>query len=264
MIIGFEKTTTKIYEVPFPAITICPEKKFYYQKSYSIEDLNKLEVKEREELGNVTVKDVIEAFLRVCPKVFYHSNHLRLFQNTTFAESSRTALKYNEIFTKYSTYQLAVFDARWKQGQGQFYTEFILTDAGFCITFNGLMESDIFKDNVDVVWTRPFGEKEKQIEYWNVEHGYTEDAKFTSYPLRLLKANPDFGYSLQFEDSIEKDDLSCNFDEQNFKIHVHHPADWPFVYGRYTQSFYNMKTIITVKPKVTKTSDDLSSYSPHV
>jgi amiloride-sensitive sodium channel len=263
VIIGFQQTTNKIYDVPFPAITICPEKKFDYQFKYTREELEKLGLKEKVKLIDDDLRKILETYTQICPLA---RGWFRDFLgNLNFTESSETAFSYYEILMKHSKFKNAKSSSLWKNTYlSSLCSNYILSDEGVCLTFNVLRQSDVFRENVinfledNTIYTS------QDIRHWTVDQGYKRNAKFTTYPLRLLKANPNSGYSVLYKGEKYIKELNCNGDEQDFKIHVHHPADWPFLLRSYSQSFYNMKTIISIKPVVTKTSADLSSYDPRL
>jgi acid-sensing ion channel, other len=143
VIVSFAEKSTPVWEIPFPAVTICPETKLLkkhvdFTKGY-------LAVM-REETANFTNDEMkaLEAVAQICDP------HLFAMHNMSLG----SGLKPDEIVPLLRKMSVPLNEStlfcKWRNTVGlcdQFFTE-IITEEGFCYTFNVLDSSQLFKEEV--------------------------------------------------------------------------------------------------------------------
>lgn len=101
--------------------------------------------------------------------------------------------------------------------------------------------------------------------YWNVESGYRPNVNQSMvYPCRVFGsgANNAFGImaSSILDDSLEQ----CNFLAHGFHVWLHPPNELPQLSTDYTFVSIKQSARISIRPKITATSNGLRQYAPHV
>jgi hypothetical protein len=144
-----------------------------------------------------------------------------------------------------------------------------LTEEGVCRTINPINAKEIFRnDSVDLKFLTQyqFGSYgDMDPKFWSMEEGYTRN-KIDNYPLRVYDGGKINGFNLYVKipkSTLENIDTACQPNPLGVKIALHHPAEVLSSKHFFTVS-YNKSVTFTVKPQITKTSDDLKKYDPSV
>lgn len=138
MIIGFSEKDNSVYEIPFPAVTICPEiKTRSYKLNYT--DLYLKYIK-----GNNLPENPIEfsSLLEICKKTPKFKN----FTNTRYSLDEYV----NSLQEIGPEFKETITECGWlgeKEDCNQMLTK-VLTEEGICYTFNGLDKNEHFAKDV--------------------------------------------------------------------------------------------------------------------
>jgi amiloride-sensitive sodium channel len=157
---------------------------------------------------------------------------------------------------------------KWKghKGNNAFYFTNVMTDIGYCPSFNLLKSSVIFKYNsLDRNYTS-FGfsfddSLDKTMENWSPETGYTDDSSFKTYPLRSRESDANTGFQLRLSLNGKDLKVACESGTEGYKILIHPPTDWPYMSKNFLQISHNQKYTIVLKPQIITTSPTLESYN---
>lgn len=139
VIVSFAEKSTPVWEIPFPAVTICPETKAMqkhvdFTKSYTMLHGGQMENFTVEELRN------LEAVAQICDP--------HLFANI----SMNSGLKPEEIVPLLRKITMSmnetILSCKWRNLDKECESLFseIITEEGFCYTFNVLESSELFKE----------------------------------------------------------------------------------------------------------------------
>jgi hypothetical protein len=143
-----------------------------------------------------------------------------------------------------------------------------LTEEGVCRTINPITANEIFRQyTVDPVFLTLYQGESHDIDqkFWSMEEGYTRN-KIENYPLRVYDSGKSNGFNLYVKipkNTLKVIDTTCRRNPLGMKIALHHPAEVLSSKKFYTVP-YNKSVTFTVKPQITKTSDDLKKYDPSV
>jgi hypothetical protein len=143
-----------------------------------------------------------------------------------------------------------------------------LNNEGVCRTFNSIDAKLIFRnDTVDPKFLAQYQLRACEVEpnFWDIEKGY-ESNKIGSYPLRAFDIGKSGGFNFYVkihESTLENMDTTCRVNPLDVKIAVHHPAEVTS-----SKNFFlvphNKSVSFVINPKITKTSESLSSFGPAV
>jgi hypothetical protein len=143
-----------------------------------------------------------------------------------------------------------------------------LTEEGVCRTINPISAKEIFRnDSVDPKFLSQYQFDSHDIhpKFWSLEEGYTQN-KIDNYPLRTYDGGMISGFNLYVkipESTLQNMDKTCRRNPLGLKIALHHPTEVLSSKHFFTVP-YNKSVTFTVKPQITKTSDDLKKYDPSV
>lgn len=160
------------------------------------------------------------------------------------------------------------FFNEWKGSlrETQMYFTETVTDAGICLTFNMLHETDIFNvDIVDANFLNQLNNNKKfdrSVEGWSLEEGYTDETRFRTYPLRSVDSKAELAFKLGLSFLKEKSKNNCN-SLRGYKVSFNFPGEWPQLKHNFIDFALKKKNTVIVKPQVITTSKSLKSYTPH-
>ncbi|XP_055382443.1 pickpocket protein 28-like, partial [Condylostylus longicornis] len=247
VIVSFNEKFTPVWQIPFPAITICPERKFMQNKFNYTDVLLALNSTSR----NLTEKEslYLNAALQVCEMDVLVEVYLNLSNTKPNASDIITALK--EMRPEY--YDL--FECAWenkKQHCGHYFDE-IITEEGLCYNFNSLDPNYMYKEEV---------KDKKVIIEWSLENGYHSESGENTFPRRGLGAGTKAGLFLMLFGLMNHYDKLCRGPIDGFKISFHSPDETADISNQFIQVPYGQQILIAVKPKIITTSERLRFYKP--
>ncbi|KAH8375195.1 hypothetical protein KR200_002252 [Drosophila serrata] len=260
VIVSFAEKSTPVWEIPFPAVTVCPETKtrrsiFNFTDSYhQVRDFRNnvtgiLDLTDKE-------KGIYGSVVQVCEA------HLH---DITLGEKIRKGMEIIDGLTSVSpTFDDTYLNCKWRNTGvkcNDIFHKFV-TEDGVCYSFNSLSPAEIFKPE-GIIPDFIFREENRLSMDWNVEDGYSASADTSPYPNRVLGPGARAGlYLFMGGMEIDFDDM-CRGPVQGFKILLHTPGDVAQVSKQYFRIPFDQEVLISIRPKIITTSDGLKHYEPN-
>ncbi|KAJ3664697.1 hypothetical protein Zmor_000246 [Zophobas morio] len=232
--IGVGQAPVRAWEIPFPAITICPQYTYNKYSAYRFPNIEEL-------------RQNITTLLDLC--IYFQENNK--YDNIDFFEGepwekflTETALSPNQFILKsFLTDGTDTMDVGFST---------ILNKWGVCHSFNMLDKADLFRNATHIF--QSFG-KQNQVSYWSFDQNYYKK-KESVYPRRLKTLIDNLVVDLE----SELDYIACS-SSNKYYINLHHPGESPTPGGIIAVQSGKDYTI-WIKPEITMASERLRSYSP--
>lgn len=235
-----------LFQIPFPAVTICAESKtdvtklnlslvlenFKNKKTLTQYDLTSLEA--LHQICELSLDD----FHQTSRKIEYVAKLVEIknnFANISFANVANTR-----------------YDAFLKEFQE------IITDEGLCYTSNMLDFRDLYKTEMVPSLRYP---KVGNRSNWTV-FGYEDFKDPLAYPIRILGSGRKAGFALKLRMKQQDVDYACKGDLNGFRILLHTPDEIPQLDSHFYRLPFGVETMISVQPRAMATSDNLKHYTP--
>ncbi|XP_055599041.1 pickpocket protein 28-like [Uranotaenia lowii] len=255
VIVSFNEKSTPVWQIPFPAVTICPETK---AKSKYLNFTSMYHT-----LMNDTEKDALDedtfnrvrAVSQVCDAHIFYNIEL----NQTIDSDCVDWLRNVSV----SANEMLMF-CKWRNDPiycDTIFTE-TLTEEGLCYTFNSLSAEDLLRTE-ELHDDYPYVTENRSSYHWTPESGYKEDADIDTYPVRVLGAGARGGLNILLRLYDYDLDYLCRGPVQGFKILLHPSGEYPQVSKQYFRVPLHQEVIISVKPQMITTSEGLRDYAPH-
>ncbi|XP_039296208.1 pickpocket protein 28-like isoform X2 [Nilaparvata lugens] len=247
VIVSFEEKLTPIWDVPFPAVTICSKNKV----RRTVFNYTAVTEKNSSELTVYEKKKLFDAQL-LCQRT---NSSNKAYGSETLNESSIAFLE--EIAEKF------FFDCFWRKDklhhQCRDVFDPIMTNEGYCITINSLNHSDIYhQDGLNSKYLKSFPNSTD----WNLEGGYKSQPPSITHPRRSVRPGIKFGLEISLTAKNEDFDSECSGDSQGFMVILHNPAEIATASNQFYNLPPNQELFLAVKPNMMTTSSNLLSYSP--
>ncbi|CAH2092886.1 unnamed protein product [Euphydryas editha] len=247
VIVSFAETSTPVWQIPYPAVTLCPEIKtmqtvFNYTKYYHLEETN-FTTEETHLFEDVSVACTFDLYLRMNGRNFSHGNE-------TVENIKKVSPKIDDV----------IMGIKWK---GVLYDEPILspilTEEGYCYTFNTIDADQLLRtENLNTDYT--YLELSNKSQTWTLENGYPPNTPLETYPHRGLGYGENAGLILLLLANKKNFDYLCSGPTQGFKILLHNPAEFPRLSQQYFRIPIAQDVVVAVKPKMMTTSEGLKPY----
>ncbi|XP_063909903.1 pickpocket protein 28-like [Zophobas morio] len=236
--IGVGQAPVRAWEIPFPAVTVCPIYRYNQYSEYRFPNIE----------GESTTNESV--VLEPSDKCDYFKNNDK-YGDTDFFEGepwekflTETALSPNQVILKsFLTDGNDTTDISFSSIQTQW---------GVCHTFNSLDKADLFRD---LTHTPESFWKQRTISYWTFDKNYYKKNEAV-YPQRLK--NMIDNVVVHLESTLGY--VAC-FTPNEYYISLHHPGESPTLGHTITikpEKDYN----IWIKPEITIASERLKPYSP--
>lgn len=246
MIVSFNQRTTQTWQIPFPAITICPESKTNADKFKLSHVIRKFQnsdhLTESEAAG-------FDALYQICDII-----------NNNFDESGTQQNYVDElkrIKNEFYSVSLASVASNADENFNKNFHE-VITDEGVCHTFNMLDENDLYTESMTQKLRYP---KHGIRSNWTI-YGYDTDAKTVTYPIRVLGSGVKAGVFIKLKMRKKDVDYACKGGANGFRLVLHTPDEMPQPGAHYYLIPFNTLTIMSVQPRVMSTSDEMRRYLP--
>ncbi|XP_039453726.1 pickpocket protein 28-like [Culex pipiens pallens] len=250
VIVSYDDTATKVWTIPFPAITVCPEAKFkvdvmnfteaFYQHFHSSRTLDKKS------------HDRLMAMLQICDDFF----HIVLPYQERYPNSSLDVVALLNKISVDKSSTIIVCRKGTDMCRNQFFHT--LTEDGVCFTYNGFSAQDMFNEGV-LHNEYEYLTETNSATNWTLENGYAPGTPFTTHPLRASGYASRLRLNLaSFKSNVE---AHCA-EEQGFKVVLHSPDEYPIPFAKYVLLSLDRDINIAIRPQILTTSKELASYSP--
>ncbi|XP_069695435.1 pickpocket protein 28-like isoform X2 [Periplaneta americana] len=247
VLVTFSEVATPVWEIPFPAITICPEVKVK-STVFSFSDAYYKENKTDEE------KKKLEQSKIVCNNVYtifdFEGRDVATDEDLDFIDE--VALKLDEMCSR-STWGGIESDC------DELFTT-VLTDDGLCFSFNILASEELFR-NGTVQRNQKHLNHNETLD-WDLETGYRDINAKTTFPRRALTSGARSGLSMFLLIMDIEQDPICSFPIDGVKVLLHNPTDYPIVVEQHFRVPLDRDVVVGIKPRVMTTSESLRSYEP--
>ncbi|CAF4930718.1 unnamed protein product [Pieris macdunnoughi] len=255
VIVSFAETSTPVWQIPYPAVTLCIETKAK-QTKFNFTEYYHL-YRNESTFANLTEEErnTFEDVSMVCDDHLAPTNGRETSMgNETIENLRRLSPDMNDIF----------LGCKWKDVPRNncadvFYE--VLTEEGFCYTFNSLGADELFRlENLHKDYNY-MAFDHKNIS-WTLDGGYPPDSPLDSYPWRGSGYGAKAGLTFLLKAHAIDLDYLCKGPVQGFKILLHNPAELPRLSQQFFRAPLSQEVIVAVKPKMMTTSEGLRSYDP--
>ncbi|KAK5644152.1 hypothetical protein RI129_007997 [Pyrocoelia pectoralis] len=246
VIVTFATSETPIYQIPFPAITICPlnkidRKKFSFNTSEDSE-------------GTMTYASLL------CDEATQYVSDLAedvdngaldfLLNISSGFDTNVWKCEINEEYCGYED-----------------YPNFIptLSIDGVCFSFNFLDRNDLFTTNTDLDHYERLGIPHQSNSSWTTAEGYKLDAKLGTYPRRAVAAGISGGLDLILHSSKEQSKDVCANQLDGYKVILGRTTSSgriPTIRRTYFLVPQNQLVSVGIKPNMLRTSPEIQKYKP--
>ncbi|KAJ3647269.1 hypothetical protein Zmor_024794 [Zophobas morio] len=251
VIVNFANQGTPIYQIPFPAITICPESKSFQPVFSYTRTMQKM-------LSNASVTPAEHTTFEYMSLICKYQDKL----NSSYSKPDIFPDDFFETVHKIKP-QLLLYNCMYL-GNTDTCSRFfipIMTDEGVCYTFNMLDRGEIYNDNV--VQFRNYQRAPRNMSNWSVEQGYAADAGLFPYPARALFAGAVNGLSFNIITPKTYLDFACRKSSlQGYKVILHSPMRIPRPSQQYFRVPLDQSVVGAVQPVMISTSDKVQMYNP--
>ncbi|KRF94123.1 pickpocket protein 28 [Drosophila mojavensis] len=262
VIVSFAERSTPVWNIPFPAVTICSETKrvLQSQSNNTFANLYSQYTAERHnshvfQPPNVTSKELEEfrTMLHVC-------NTHSIQQDMPLIPGDN--LDYPKVLERMlPPFDRYFFYCRWlsRFNECDKYFRPTLTEEGICYTFNGLRPTDIYRKG-----TYQYHQSAENVSKskWSLDKGYDASCDVETYPARVLSAGARSGIFMTLQSFEQEVDYACRGPVQGFKVLLHAPDDVPQVSKQFVRIPMGREVLIAVKPNMITMSEGIAEYDP--
>ncbi|CAH1717072.1 unnamed protein product [Chironomus riparius] len=224
-----------LFQIPFPAVTICPETKAKKSIVNVTDAYHNIIYNLTEYQYDQEYLSYIEALTQVCDPHLFSSVNVKNdspTQGKEFLQILREiAVPKNEMIL-FCKFRNEIIDC------ADMFTESI-TDDGICYTFNMMHYEDLY---------RKFNHDPKDQVEWNLEKGYCS-SDLDVCPKRALPG-ADYGLNVVLNMKTSDLDFMCKGPVQGFKIHVHPSDEHPQMMNGFFRVALNSDVVVAIQPEM--------------
>ncbi|KAL0821734.1 hypothetical protein ABMA28_005159 [Loxostege sticticalis] len=263
VIVSFAENTTPVWQIPYPAVTLCFETKAMQTKYNFTENFHLYnETKKRENMTDAD-REMYEDLSLVC------DDHLAFAVGRKYCNASETVENIKSVAPNLTE---TFFGCKWqdipKEDCSHIFSP-ILTEEGLCYTFNMLPAEKLFRvENLHKDYpyleidSNGLNNVDLKDMSWNLETGYPANTPIETYPHRGSGYGAKSGMAFVMKTKEVALDYLCRGPVQGFKILLHNPAELPRLSQQYFRSPLSQEVVVAVKPNMMTTSDGLKPYLP--
>ncbi|GLG96288.1 Pickpocket protein 28 [Gryllus bimaculatus] len=261
IIVALDEGSRPIWNVPFPAVTVCPINKINASK------FNFSDVSRRALQDNATDEEKLKLseILTLCDITN---------ENLTSTEERDIVALIEEVRLYFPVYcyinQTIIGPEFRRKGIAGLFRP-LITEDGLCYTFNMLDRSEFFV-NGTVFMSRNYLNYGLNSTEWSPVDGYSEDSDENSYPFRTTATGRAAGLSFRLDVSLCHMDSDCRDALEGHTITVHSPLEFPRPQRSAVRLPLAGGAKVSVEPLLIATDDDLEKeysveqrqcYFPH-
>ncbi|XP_035900497.1 pickpocket protein 28-like [Anopheles stephensi] len=250
VVVTFAEKPTPIYDIPFPAVTICPITKV---KS-SVLNFTAVYKSVVDGSGNITEEeyDRFLAMIQVCDFSFNQFLPNQHFDDNLVHVLQDMALSFDDLFLR------CIWRNKYTSCENLFAKT--LTERGICYTFNGLSEDVILRKEE---FHRDFDHlsEKKSSKNWSMEQGYKPNLGLDVYPRRVVSAGSSAGLIVLLKSDLQDMDYLCGNSFQGFQAQIHTPNQIPQISSQSIRVPMNQALTVRIDPFLITTSKNVKSYS---
>ncbi|XP_068914209.1 pickpocket protein 28-like [Tenebrio molitor] len=257
VIVSFSTKESPIFEVPFPAVTICSqvkasEKEFNFAKIHKNYDIN----------GNFSSDEEFkyyQYFYLVCDHPL-HQHNVSAYREK-FVETLT-----DDFFNTIKDLSLNIDDIMHHCSfMGDTYNcsdlfKPVYTDLGVCFNFNMVHWKEIFLDTA--VSYSGFYESSFHGTDWSSMKGFQSNEKIHTYPRRGFASGATNALVIHLKQSKTDVDAVCTTGISGFKITLHDPLQLPNFANYYIHVSLNTSVMVGIAPSLTQVSDVVKNLPP--
>lgn len=252
--IGARIENLNIREIPFPAITICPQTKMKME-FLSFRNTYKAYWKHFS-LTGVSEADAarFEAMLQVCNPTLTHKLQLN---SSKVSDGQNLVNTLKEISYSIDDSMLLCKFRNKVTNCSLLFNE-VITEKGVCYSFNMLNYHELFKPDIlhkdfDIF-------QHAYNSTWSLDGGYESD-DLNSYPFPVISQQDDALRVFLKTTDIDMDYI-CQGSSQGFQVFFHLPLDFPSITSHHVFVPIKQDVSVSMTAKMTKISESLKSYKP--
>ncbi|KAJ3617445.1 hypothetical protein MTP99_007162 [Tenebrio molitor] len=252
VVVTFGTEAVNVYEVPFPAVTICPESKTD-RRQFNYHD-NRIKFENKKPMTDYEQRSY-EYIFSIC-------DHLDISQQTNyFKERYFDQDFYNTVSNLSVTWSKMAIGCKWKNSVldcSQLFTR-VFIDEGVCYSFNILHRNHIFKN----VTSLPDGTFETfdTNNNWKIESGYPDRDILGTYPKRVYTSGADHSLKIYLLENSTNFDFDCKSSLQGFRVIIHNPLIVPQASRNYFRLSPDCSAIAAVMPTLIHTAPDVVRFN---
>ncbi|XP_068913456.1 pickpocket protein 28-like [Tenebrio molitor] len=247
VVVSFATEDTPLHEIPFPAITLCPEFKYSRQKFNFSEVYYKIQ--ENETVDDEDMRNY-EYLGLLCDETMEGNKTI----DNRFFEAIDELKPIGDDILPICVYMDRVLPCK------ELLTP-IFVDQGICYSFNILGRDEIFRKHV-YHYADYYDIRNKSRQDFDIETGYEEGAGINTYPRRALTSGADNALSIFFEYDTEETDFVCNNFHQGFRVLIHNPWEVPRLSKHYFRIPFDKVVIAAMSPEMVTTSREVRRFKP--
>ncbi|ALC49619.1 rpk [Drosophila busckii] len=263
VIVSFAEKSTPVWNIPFPAITICSETKRVVKKQGS-NTYAQLYSKFKEDMRHTRIfkPQNVSAYEMEEFRTLLHVCNTQIMDQDMPLIPGDELNYYNVLERMLPPFERYFFYCRWlsRFNECDKYFRQTLTEEGICYTFNGLRPTEIYREDTYQHYTS--SDENVTASSWSLESGYAASSDVETYPARVLSAGARSGIFMALQSFKQEVDYACRGPVQGFKVILHAPDDVPSVSNQFVRIPMGREVLIAVKPNMITTSAGIADYHP--
>ncbi|XP_052873201.1 pickpocket protein 28-like [Anopheles cruzii] len=252
VVVTFAEKLTPVYDVPFPAVTVCPVTKVKMATLNFTAAYQALTYGDNDSMLTDEVIDQVLAMVQVCDFSFSNLPFNHTYDDNLVSIIQRMAIPFGEMFLM----------CVWKNRQVNCSELFkpTLTESGICYTFNGMSAEELLRTDQFHQEFEHLGET-RSAANWTMEDGYHPRVGVSTYPRRVLSAGAQSGMLIFLKTDKADMDFLCGNSFQGYQVQLHSPNTCPQISTQNIRVPLNHAFQVRVEPFMITTTAAVRSYS---